>query len=572
MRLSSFKVLDNPNDITKGFTQLFYNAVNRLDGFGITDGSPLLLESEVIHGCIRNLRNLGKKVRYITNIENANIESCKKISEIVELRHLDNIQGGIIINDFEYLGLLESRNDGPDSSPIHIYSKNKWLAEQQKLIFDMLWEKAIPAKIRIKQIEQGLERDVCELITDENSIMIKYEQALNSLTKELCIFYSVSDEDVSNEWIGQKISEIIKHVSKSKSKDIKITVIVLTNSSINGAAPLTEFSQIRQDYDIRIKYISKESANFPLSRDRMILTIDRKELFISEIKSFEEISHSIFENDINFTIHSNSGSVVSVYNAILEMLWSQDELYKKSEMAITQLKLQDKLQKEFVHNFANGLRNPIQPILGFSEILLEKKEDFNKYGDILDIINACAQKLTKHVNNMIDITEIENETFLLNKETFDLVKLIREITKQLKKNILSITKKNFSISTNVDSLMIYADKNRMKFTIENVITNAVDIPDSNNIKIFVETTRSSSSQNDDKNQYFVTVTIIDDGTGIDRMVLPRLFSKFVADSRDGLGLGLYLAKNIIDRHGGEMWAENNENGKGAVIRFSLPIS
>ena len=65
-----------------------------------------------------------------------------------------------------------------------------------------------------------------------------------------------------------------------------------------------------------------------------------------------------------------------------------------------------------------------------------------------------------------DITEIENEAFFLNKETFDLVKLRREITKQLKKNILSTTKKNFSISTNVDSMMINADKNRIKFTIE----------------------------------------------------------------------------------------------------------
>ena len=83
---------------------------------------------------------------------------------------------------------------------------------------------------------------------------------------------------------------------------------------------------------------------------------------------------------------------------------------------------------------------------------------------------------------------------------------------------------------------------------------------------------SSSRQNENKNECDVTVTIIDDGTGIDRMILPSLFSKFVADSRDGLGLGLYLAKNIINRHGGEMWAENNKNGKGATIRLSLPVS
>ena len=486
--LSSFKILDNPNEITKGFTRLLYNAVNHLDGFGITDGSPLILESEVIHGCIRNLRNLGKRVRYVTNIENVNLESCKKMSKIVELRHLDNIQGGIIINDFEYLSLLESRNVDPDSTPIHIYSKNKWLVEQQQLIFDMLWEKAIPAKIRIKQIEQGLERDVCELITDENNIIIKYEQALNSLTKELCIFYSLSDEDVSHERIGQKISEIINYASKSKSKDIKIVVIVLTNSSSSRTDPLTEFNQIKHNYDVRIKYMNKESANSPLSRDLMILTVDRKELFISEMKSFEEKYRSIFENDVNFTIHSNNQSIVSTYVSILEMLWRQDELYKKSEMAITQLKIQEKLQKEFVHNFANGLRNPLQPILGFSEILLEKKGDFNKYSDIIEIINACAQKLAKHVNNMIDITEIENDTFMLNKENFDLVKLIREITEQLKKNILSNSKKNFNIFTNVSDLIIYADKNRIKFTIENVIANAIDIPDAKNIKIFVEKT------------------------------------------------------------------------------------
>ena len=322
--MSSFRILDNQKDITKSFTRLLYNAVNHLDGFGITDRTPLILESEVIRGCIRNLRNLGKRVRYIANIEDANIESCKKISEIVELRHLDNIQGGIIINDFEYLGLLESRNDGPNSNPIHIYSKNKWLVEQQRLIFDMLWEKAIPAKIRVKQIEQGLERDVCELITDENSIMTKYEQALRSLVKELSIFYSASEDDVPNERIGKKISEIIRHISKSKSKDI-IIIIVLTNGSINGTAPLTGFSHVSQDYDVRIKYMTKESVNFQLSRDLMILTVDRKELFISELKNFEDISSSIFENDINFTIHSNSGSVVSTYNTILEMLWSQED-------------------------------------------------------------------------------------------------------------------------------------------------------------------------------------------------------------------------------------------------------
>ena len=546
--------------------------MNQLDGFGMTDGSSLLLESSLVQRCIKDLRKRGKTVRYITDIKNENLESCKKIMEIVELRHLDNIQGGIIINDVEYLSLLESKNDDNGSTPVHIYSNDKWLVEQQKLIFDMLWEKSIPAKIKIKQIEYGLEKDVFELITDEKNTMVKYRDALGSLTQELCFFYSVSDDVVSAKVIEQKISEIINYVPKSKSKDIKILAIILTSDSVKRKGESREFSQIGLDYDLRIKYMDKEFTKSPLSRDLMILTVDRRELFISEIRSFNKIPQSIFESDINFTIHSNSKSVVSTYNAILEMLWSRDELYKKSEMAIAQLKLQDKLQQEFVHNFANGLRNPIQPILGFSEILLDKKNEFRQYSDILNIINSCAQKLASHVNNMIDITELDKDTFHLNKETFDLLKLIKEIINKFSKNSFYISNKNFNLSTNVDSLLIYADKNRIKYTIENLITNAIDIPDSNSIKIFVEKNEFNSSQNDDKTQSFVIVNIIDDGTGIDRMILPTLFSKFVADSRDGLGLGLYLAKNIIELHGGEIWAENNDNGKGATFTFSLPVT
>lgn len=106
-----------------------------------------------------------------------------------------------------------------------------------------------------------------------------------------------------------------------------------------------------------IKYVAKDFINPSISKDLIVLTIDDKELFISEIKNFDELHGSMFENDINFTIHSNSIFLVSTYNAILEMLWSQDELYQSSEMAITKLKLQEKLQQELIHNFANGLKS-----------------------------------------------------------------------------------------------------------------------------------------------------------------------------------------------------------------------
>jgi signal transduction histidine kinase len=63
----------------------------------------------------------------------------------------------------------------------------------------------------------------------------------------------------------------------------------------------------------------------------------------------------------------------------------------------------------------------------------------------------------------------------------------------------------------------------------------------------------------------------DTGTGIDPEIMPRLFSKFVTKSDTGSGLGLFISKNIIEAHGGRIWAINNDDGKGATFAFSLPI-
>jgi signal transduction histidine kinase len=63
----------------------------------------------------------------------------------------------------------------------------------------------------------------------------------------------------------------------------------------------------------------------------------------------------------------------------------------------------------------------------------------------------------------------------------------------------------------------------------------------------------------------------DTGEGIAEEILPNLFSKFITYSNTGTGLGLYICKNIIESHGGKIWAENNYDGKGATFRFTLPI-
>ena len=70
----------------------------------------------------------------------------------------------------------------------------------------------------------------------------------------------------------------------------------------------------------------------------------------------------------------------------------------------------------------------------------------------------------------------------------------------------------------------------------------------------------------------VVVMVKDNGAGIDKQILPNLFTKFASKSFQGTGLGLFISKSIVESHGGKMWAENNEDGEqGATFGFSLPF-
>ena len=77
--------------------------------------------------------------------------------------------------------------------------------------------------------------------------------------------------------------------------------------------------------------------------------------------------------------------------------------------------------------------------------------------------------------------------------------------------------------------------------------------------------------NDDGYWDIVIVTVKDNGDGLDEKIIPQLFTKFVSKSFQGTGLGLYICKNIIEAHGGKIWAKNNEDRKGVTFGFSLSL-
>jgi signal transduction histidine kinase len=128
------------------------------------------------------------------------------------------------------------------------------------------------------------------------------------------------------------------------------------------------------------------------------------------------------------------------------------------------------------------------------------------------------------------------------------------------------------------SIIVKADKDKIAQVISNLVNNAVKFTkEEQEGTISISCQRKEEEEEDEEdghNNNYALVRVKDTGEGIDQEIFPRLFSKFTTTSKssnDGIGLGLFISKAIVEAHGGKIWAENNSNGKGSTFTFSLPI-
>jgi signal transduction histidine kinase len=270
---------------------------------------------------------------------------------------------------------------------------------------------------------------------------------------------------------------------------------------------------------------------------------------------------------------------------------------KQLSLSNEQLKIREKAQQEFISIAAHELRTPIQPIIGLSEVLRSKNTEGQsqhpQQETILDVIIRNAKRLQRLSQVILDITRIESGLLTLNKEQLNLQRVIINTIDDYSNHIRSsngnvkivyginkveettqggggtgqqrqeqLLHKHVTNQYNISSILVEADKVRITQVIDNLVSNALKFTKEGIISLSVET--------NDHGQAVVSVK--DTGQGIDPNILPTLFTKFATKSEfGGIGLGLFISKNIIEAHGGKMWAENNISGSGATFYFSLPL-
>jgi signal transduction histidine kinase len=279
-----------------------------------------------------------------------------------------------------------------------------------------------------------------------------------------------------------------------------------------------------------------------------------------------------FIEAIGLSTYSNSEPTVMSYLSIFEGLWRQAKLYEELREANEQLQIHDKMQREFINIASHEMKTPTQAILGTSGLLHYYPE---RKDELIEIIQRNAKRLQTLIANILDVTRIESQTLILNKERFNIRDIILSLIEDYKdrtknSNIELINNKN---NSNNNPIFLEADKDRIIQVISNLLSNAIKFTNQGQISINLFEKNDDNHEEDRRKEVIVSVT--DTGSGINSEVLPRLFSKFTSKSYQGTGLGLFICKSIIQAHGGRIWAENNDvsgNKSGATITFSLPAA
>jgi two-component system phosphate regulon sensor histidine kinase PhoR len=232
---------------------------------------------------------------------------------------------------------------------------------------------------------------------------------------------------------------------------------------------------------------------------------------------------------------------------------------------ITEIRRLETMRRDFVANVSHELKTPLTSIKGFVETLLEGAiEDKENSINFLKIIKDHTDRLNALINDLLDLSHIESKEIVLNKDKFDLAKLVNEIITGFKSQA---KKKGVEIKSALpEGLEILADKSKIEQVFANFISNAIKFnKEKGSVLIY-------SEQFSDKTK----IIIEDSGLGIPVRDIPRIFERFYrvdkARSRElgGTGLGLSIVKHIVELHGGAIGVESIE-GLGSKFWFSLPI-
>jgi len=223
----------------------------------------------------------------------------------------------------------------------------------------------------------------------------------------------------------------------------------------------------------------------------------------------------------------------------------------------------ERLKTDFIAITSHELRTPLGLILGHSTFLRELAGD--QFGDQLDTIIRNATKLKEIVENLADVDNYHNGSSMVRTDRVSVAQIATDVVQAFQ---AEANTRNIALKADVEDskLQTTADQGKISIALSNLVKNAIQFTESGgHVTVKVE---------DDSG--YIKVSVVDTGIGIPARDLPRVFERFyqvethLTRRYGGMGLGLAVAKAMVELHGGRIWAESA--GKGSVFTFLLPVN
>lgn len=566
------KILENPEEIINRIIHLAETSyqlliVSSYGGMQLIYNNFLTSYKKLLD---KYKRGESKGIKWICNIEKQNLELVKIFLNMgIQIRHVNNLPPmSFALGDRELNATIEKMEHGKMVKSL-LTSNEPLYVEHFNSIFEDLWNNGIDATNRVMELEQGIESEDIKIIRNPIEVQNLIFDLIKSAKDKILIIFSTANAFHRQEKAGT--IKLLTEIASEKIVNIKLMTPIddklhklkeeLENVEIKEKEDENEkIVEIAREKNYKLKNFNKIEIRFiesQLQTTISLLIVDRKYSLAVELK--DDTKDTTYEA-IGLATYSNSKSTVLSYTSMFQRLWLQTELYD-------QLRVHEKMQKDFINVAAHELRTPIQPIIAITDIIYSQSKEDKEKQELLEIIMRNAKRLKRLTDDILDIAKIESQSLQIQKEWFNLEDVISSLVSQYKTNIKemgNVINLNFIIKEK--NLFIKADKGRLTQVVDNLLCNAIEFT-----KRKADGSITITAKKKDNGS--ITVIIKDTGIGIDKEILSRLFTKFTTKSDKGTGLGLYISKKIIEAHGGKIWGKNNDddNRIGAEFGFILPI-
>ncbi len=378
-------------------------------------------------------------------------------------------------------------------------------------------------------------------ILDNSGIVLFDSSATSEVGKELV------KTDVLEAKDGKKAT--FNHTNEATNEEVlSLSYPLIAGDSQAGILRLTS-SMKKVNQRVRADMIFYILFGIVIIVSAFFVSLIVSQKVVAPILKLIDVSEKLAAGDFNAKADTSGNNELSELGSTLNFM--SENIIKKEDM-----------KNEFISSVSHELRTPLTSIKGWAVTLQSKEiqKDTDMLNQGLSIIEGEGDRLSMMVEDLLDFSRLQSSTFKYEKDKLDIVSLVEQVHTQLSPRATN-ENINFTFTSIYKSIMVFADKNRMKEVFINIIDNAIKFtPDGGDIDILIE-------QNDSN----VSISIKDNGEGIKEDEIAFVSSKFYkgSSSKSQTGLGLSICEEIIKAHDGKLIIKS-KYGSGTSVIVEIP--